>query len=652
MKRFRWVSIALAASLLAVSAAVADTASLFGRATGVFAPALSPDGQRVATGCSPQGSPSICIFDISGAGSEPIYVPVDGRLRLEGFYWANDRFLIFVVSQFDELQTVDGMQEYDFRRAIAYDLQTDEAVMLMRNERFNLDTASVVSLLPGDEEHVLILSAFSNIARGRVTAGTYKVNLRTGRARRGDGFAPAVERVIFNREGDIVAELVRTGRGSTSGGVGQLGQSRLELNSDGETLIAVESEGVDPFYVFGYDEAAGQLLAFFEDGERDGLHHISPEDGTITPIALKGAPAGRLATVRDPLTRGVVGFAYMNDLPGQVFVDPTLRGAHEALAGALPDSHVTLTSWDAARNRIAVRAETAGRPAEYFVFDRNAGTLSPIGSAAAHLQDVPLGQVEAVSYAASDGLPIPAYLTLPPGKRRADGPFPLVVLPHGGPEARDTARFDWWAQALAAEDYAVLQPNFRGSSGYGWAHLSAGFGEFGGRMVTDVADGAAWAVEQGIAKQGGYCAVGASYGGYSALMLAALDPEQVGCVVAVNAVTDPFAINASLSTDAQAARYWDRYLGVGRFADDAQRAAVMPTRRVGEMRADILLLHGREDLRVPFGQARLFANAAEGRSNFRLVPMEGEDHFLLSSSARHTVLSETLAFLRQRHPAQ
>lgn len=659
MKLLQTTLAAAGLALLAAPAA-AETAELFGRAAGVSS--LSPAGERLAVGCAPQGSPSICVFDISGGGADSEYIPIGSGQRLDSFYWANDRFLLFEVSDFESVKTIDGMQDYNFRRTIAYDLQRGEAAVLMRDEGSIVDTTNVVSLLPGKEEQVIISAPFANQARGEWTIGTYEVNLKTGKSRPKKGYAPSAVAVYFDpASGDAIAEMRMSGRerseriGSLTAGAPGTGGSdgTVTLVAGRRELLSLDyKDDVIPFSIYGLDPATNRLVAFFEDGTRDGLHHISLEDGSISPITLDGAPAGRLGTFRDPHTRGVVGFVYRDDLFGQVFIDETISGVHAALEKALPGKRVYITSWDRARNKFALEASEPGRPGDYFVFDRTAGTLSPVGSEASHLAGRPLGRVEAISYAASDGLAIPGYLTLPPGKSRADGPFPLVVMPHGGPEARDDAHFDWWAQALAADGYAVLQPNFRGSAGYGFDFTAAGFGEFGGLMVSDVADGAAWAVSEGITSAGGYCAVGASYGGYASLMLGVLDPDAAQCLVAVNAVTDPFRINADLSSDSQANRYWERYMGLDRFDDADLRNRINPAERAGEIRAPVLMLHGEEDTRVPYDQARIFASAMKGRDSFRLVDMAGEDHFLRSTQARFTVLTETLNFLSAHHPAR
>jgi dipeptidyl aminopeptidase/acylaminoacyl peptidase len=153
-------------------------------------------------------------------------------------------------------------------------------------------------------------------------------------------------------------------------------------------------------------------------------------------------------------------------------------------------------------------------------------------------------EVRRITYAAGDGLKIPAYLTLPRGKPAKN--LPLVVLPHGGPAGRDTADFSWRPQALADQGYAVLQPNFRGST-ISWGFMSKGFGEWGRKMQTDLSDGVRYLAKEGIVDPARVCIVGASYGGYAALASPALDPGVYRCAVAVAGIGDVRRMLASLN---------------------------------------------------------------------------------------------------------
>jgi dipeptidyl aminopeptidase/acylaminoacyl peptidase len=178
-------------------------------------------------------------------------------------------------------------------------------------------------------------------------------------------------------------------------------------------------------------------------------------------------------------------------------------------------------------------------PPQYFLYDVAKKTASYFGSAHPALDEAVLHPMNEVSYRARDGLEIPAYLTLPASATNKDKPrLPLVVYPHGGPWARDYWGFDNYVQMFANEGYAVLQPQFRGSTGFGYEHEVAGYQQWGLGIQNDITDGVHWLIEQGIADPSRICIVGASFGGYAAAMGLVQTPELYKCGIAINGVMD------------------------------------------------------------------------------------------------------------------
>jgi len=265
-----------------------------------------------------------------------------------------------------------------------------------------------------------------------------------------------------------------------------------------------------------------------------------------------------------------------------------------------------------------------------------------------------VGEMRAIRYAAGDGMEIPGYLTLPPGVTEPRD-LPLVVLPHGGPAARDTMGFDWWAQGLASRGYAVLQPNFRGSAGLGDEHLEAGYGEWGLKMQTDLSDGVRYLAAEGIIDPQRVCIVGASYGGYAALAGPTLDPGVYRCAVSVAGVSDlrtmvQWSAAQAGRRDSPVVRYWNRFMGAERLGDRSLDDR-SPAFRAAEADAPILLLHGWDDTVVPYDQSRIMAEALEraGRP-YELVRLDGEDHWLSREATRQRMLNETVRFLETHNP--
>jgi dipeptidyl aminopeptidase/acylaminoacyl peptidase len=227
--------------------------------------------------------------------------------------------------------------------------------------------------------------------------------------------------------------------------------------------------------------------------------------------------------------------------------------------------------------------------------------------------------------------------------------LPLVVLVHGGPTARDDFEFDWWASFLASRGYAVLQPNFRGSSGYGAAWEEAGYREWGRLMQTDVEDGALVLGRNGIADPERICIVGGSYGGFAALAGAALTPERYACAAAIAGVSDlPMMLsNVAIAIGSQSmpSDWWGMLIG-DRREDGAALRAVSPAHQAANVRAPVLLIHGANDTVVPIAQSRRMADALRSAGkDVRLVEYPGEDHWLSDATTRIAMLRELETFL-------
>jgi len=263
------------------------------------------------------------------------------------------------------------------------------------------------------------------------------------------------------------------------------------------------------------------------------------------------------------------------------------------------------------------------------------------------LQESDLGVMKPCPYKSRDGLDIHSYLTLPPGK--AEKNLPMVVLPHGGPDDRDFLHFDWMAQFLATRGYAVLQPNFRGSTGYGVGFRDAGFGEWGRKMQDDITDGVRKVISDGIADPKRICIVGASYGGYAALAGATFTPELYACAVSYAGIADVSQILGQAAQESgkhsTSLHFWESRLG-NRFSDVNLQQAASPAFHAEQVRAPVLLLHSNLDLTVPYTQSlREQAALQAAGKKVQYVAIRGDDHYLLHADARLQVLSEMERFL-------
>jgi dipeptidyl aminopeptidase/acylaminoacyl peptidase len=338
----------------------------------------------------------------------------------------------------------------------------------------------------------------------------------------------------------------------------------------------------------------------------------------------------------------VVGVSYATDRRHISYFDPAIAKIAASLGKALPQTpSIAIVDASEDENRLLVRADGDTDPGRYFVFDRAARKLEQLILSRPELANVPLATVKSVEVRAADGTIIPAFLTLPPGSSGKG--LPAIVMPHGGPEARDEWGFDWYAQYYANRGFAVLQPNFRGSSGYGDAWFQKNGFQGWRTAIGDVVDSGKWLVTQGIADPNRLGIVGWSYGGYAALQSGVVAPDLFKSIVAVAPVTDLGMLKAQY--DGRGDKYLARdFIGSG--ADVIENGS--PARQASKIKAPVLMFHGAVDGNVEIEESKAMESRlrAAGKS-VRLVTYPALDHGLPDSTARADMLRQSDAFLRE-----
>jgi dipeptidyl aminopeptidase/acylaminoacyl peptidase len=392
------------------------------------------------------------------------------------------------------------------------------------------------------------------------------------------------------------------------------------------------------------------------------VHVPDPPQPTYEVASLAGGDAHAVTSgeriaepLFDPKTDLWIGNILEDDTPKIVMFSPQLQAKVNGARKAFANYNLRLISYDADFNRFIVFTDGGDDSGTYWLVDSAKHAVESIGQAYPDVKETDVGPTRIVDWKASDGLEEHGVLTLPAG-RPAHG-LPVVVMPHGGPQARDYPGFDWWAQAFASRGYAVFQPNFRGSDGYGQAFVNAGHGQWGRKMQTDITDGLAALAAQGVVDPKRACIVGASYGGYAALAGVTVQQGFYRCAVADAGVSDLRQMltyeDARAGYDAQTAvmRYWRQFMGA-KSSSDSSVDAVSPARLAERADAPILLIHGKDDSVVPIEQS-LTMQAALKRAGkpVEMVVMPGEDHWLSSGDTRLTMLTAAVAFVQKYNPA-
>lgn len=645
----------LVAGLMLATAAAAQTpppVEAFGRLPAVADAAISPDGRRVALAASQDnGQNAIVIVNLDQISERTGYA-VGEDMQLRGVGWADNERVSYLINQtFQPGQVLPpGMyfqgrpRRIDYFRWGTINTTTGRARILSTNEEnpWADQGASLIAPIEGDPGHARMIGRTLNLERGN--SALFRVNLDSGRSRPHpvNGINRDTVDFIVDRNGAAVGRLdanQESNRWRLFSYDGDTPRLLLEdVSRFGET-ISIAGLMPDGRFVAVDTSEAGFLTLYTIDrasGARQVLHEVANTD-VDGPII-------------DPWTREVIGAHWTAVESEELYFDPVLQGVRDAIAASNQLSAFSLVTWSEDRSRFIVFGERGLDGGAYYVFDRTNSSLRVLASRYPELSQVDLGERQSITFRARDGTRIPAYLTLPAGVE-ARG-LPLVLLVHGGPHARDTMDFDWWASFLASRGYAVLQPNFRGSTGYGAAWEEAGRGQWGALMQTDVEDGAAALVRAGIADEGRICIVGASYGGYAALAGVTLTPERYRCGVAVAGVSDlsVMLVQTERQTggdDSLSSDWWRASIGDRQEDRDRIRAS-SPALHAARVQAPVLLLHGTDDTVVPIDQSRRMHRALQSAGKeVRFVELRGDDHWLSDAPTRVQMLREIETFLAQ-----
>jgi len=599
---------------------------------------VSPDGTKLGMLkiLSRTGNPILHIYDVDDLDADPFIVDSD-PMELRSYYWASDKHIVLSLRQ-KVRDKIEGQNQgvYETRNAILnvekkeFD-DFEAAYPAVENLLPGKPNKIIISEQPGMEEDLSLREAFRPRAyyeldlnrgtkrlliRGRLDLGQIEFDSK-GNPRIGRGFDASTQDYVF---------YYRDPGETRWRDVYRIGNDDWGLwHGDG---------------VVGLDDAVpGNLLVLSHNGEdKQSLWSFNTRTKKYEELLYKRSDVDVGGVVSHTNGWGkpdtIAGVWYGKDKYHYEYFDEAEGALRAQLEKSIPYAHhVRVTSRSRDGNTYIAMNTGPRDPGTYYLYRNNA--LNAVGSQQPLLDSEELADVRYITYKARDGRKIPAYLTVPNG----EGPFPLVVLPHGGPHVSEVVTYDKWGQMLANNGYMVLQPQYRMSMGYGMDHFLSAFiegSEAGRKMQDDKDDGALHLVKEGLVDPDRIAMFGWSYGGYAALIAASRTPQIYQCVIAGAAVSN---------YRRQANEYGGGASGTSKIWNEVyQYGAIEPTEEAPKVNVPILLVHGSVDQRVRPRQARMYLKALEKNNKpYKYLELDGADHFYSTLFFEHQIeLFETM----------
>jgi len=628
------VSAQPAAPPAAATASAMPPLEAYGRLPGLEQVVLSPDGSKLAYIAVVGDSRRMNVITVGG---QALAAAGLGDQKIRDIMWADEDHILITTSVTGRL--CNACDKAELFGATSYTISRRTFTQMMKDIEGSAGAyiGGPPYLRRVDGKDIVLVQGWLDEQQG-YRAAQFRISPDTGLARVYDfNFG-----VMDEHGGVIAAEEHYADQG---------GRWRLITGAGAgvRELYAQSHVGLDAPELLGFGRAPNTVMLKVLDGGHWNYYEVNLDTGVKTPFAT---PEGAVPLF-DPLTDHLLG---VGGLVGNAwtfsFDDQSMAHAWAKVAASFRGKNPRVVSWTPDHKKAVILTDEG--TGSYYLMNFEANTATPIGSQYPTIKPEQISETRYVTYKAADGTEIPAYLTLPRG--RDPHGLPLVVFPHGGPHDRDGPGFNWWAQAMASRGYVVLQPQFRGSDGFGPAFMAAGYGEWGRKMQTDLSDGVRWLAGQGMIDPARVCIVGGSYGGYAAMAASSLEPGVYRCAVAVAGVSDLKRMlreekdaDAGLS-NGLGVRFWRRYLGADSI-NDASLAAISPISLADRASAPILLIHGKDDTVVPYVHSDSYAKALQRAGKpVEMVTLQGEDHWLTRGATRLQMLQATVAFLEKHNP--
>ncbi len=600
---------------------------------------LSPNGKKILSlvRLDAQGKQGTAIQVLNAETGElerPLFAD-NKKYEINWVRWGNDQYVL-MSAKFPAVRYGTPTTE---TRLLSLDLTTGKLRNIIPKrfyKRFDFMPQiqdSIVSILPSDEDHFLL--ELGGFATGGYTV--YKAAIDGSKLKTVQKSRKHVRDWRADRQGRIRIGIFWE---DTDYKIIHRGVDQKKW----KTLWEFESFSENQVWPIGFDQDPNTLYVKALHNGFSAIFTVDLDDPELkkTLVYSKEEYDVNASLIYSSVAKKVIGIT-TSEGSGYTFWDSKYVALQNGINKALPDTDNYFFSMSEDEQQYVLFSTNVTNPGVYYYGDRNDGSLVPFAKRYMKLEPENLVEKKSVSYNARDGLEIEGYLTLPKGHQEGDR-HPTVIFPHGGPISHDGSGFDYWTQFFANRGYAVLQMNFRGSSGYGHDFMKAGLKNWGLAMQDDVADGTKWMIDNGYADPKKICIVGASYGGYAALMGAVKTPDLYKCSVSFAGVTDV----ARLVKKAQ------RYL-IGKVAKEQIGSKYgdlkkhSPVKNAEAINVPVLLIHGEEDRIVDVGHSRkMNKTLKKKKKDVTYLELEEGSHYLSINANRVATFKAMDEFL-QKH---
>ncbi len=596
---------------------------------------LSPDGSKVAYTVNMDSNVLIGVKDFKTNKARYIIKTDNQKFKVGWYVWANNELLL-VSSDYPVFQKGVAYKESRLLKVNVTEKQKrfDPAITPKISNTYNKKDEhnsqfqnNIIDILPDDPNHIL-MSVDLDIPN---TPSVYKVDLRKKKARqriqRGKN---NITSWMTDRQHNVRLAI---GRDET-----RIFYKIKNLDTDKwEELWSYEifnapnitplGFALDPSILYFRADNKGRYAVFKINVNKKGAKRILVYSNDEYDVN------GSL--IYSTLTNDVVG------VTGFVNKDKDITKLKKGLDLAIPDANNTIVSLSRDHRKYVLYSSSGKAPGAFFVGDRDKGGLDFLAEEYPALYNKALSGKKLISYKARDGLTIEGYVTAPHGGFKKE--TPAIVLPHGGPMSRDNASFDWLTEFLANRGYAVIQPNFRGSSGYGFKFQMESIKSWGGSMQDDIEDAAHWLIENYTVDKNRICVLGASYGGYAAMMAAAKQKKTFSCAVSFAGVAD---LELMMKKAKNFTNYQVVKRQIGNDSDLLEKNS--PITHAKNINVPILLIHGDKDRVVSVEQSRDMFSKLEGHDKtVEYVELKNGDHYMSIEGNRLKTLDSIDKFLKK-----